>query len=171
VISAKPRVISAARALSPEAGADGDAGGQRDDVLERAAQFRADDVVREVEPQPPGREPRLQVLAVLGQASVRPWAARGDVLGEARPVRTATRAAGQARGDQFARTQSRLAVDPLAAADERRARRAIARVVGEEPAERLRGHGEEDAVCTRCGRDRSSPGRYRAGDAAAGGRR
>jgi hypothetical protein len=33
--------------------ADGDARRQRDDVLERPAQFRPDDVVREVEPEPP----------------------------------------------------------------------------------------------------------------------
>ena len=43
VISASPRVINAARPLSPSRGL-GDAAGDRDDVLHRAADLRADHV-------------------------------------------------------------------------------------------------------------------------------
>ena len=50
-ISASPRVMSAASALWPETEAFHDAGGDRDHVLERAAEFHAGHVAARIQPQ------------------------------------------------------------------------------------------------------------------------
>ncbi len=61
VISAEPRVSSAARALSPRPAPDGDAAGDGDDVLQRAAQFDAGHIGAAVKAQ--GRRGKLRLQA------------------------------------------------------------------------------------------------------------
>ena len=64
-ISARPRVMSAARVLWPEAEPVGDAGGDGHDVLERAAELDAGHVVRGVDAEAIGLEQRAAVSSAM----------------------------------------------------------------------------------------------------------
>ena len=63
MISAKPRAISAARALWPSLRPIDDAAGDGEHVLHRAADFRADEIVGEIGPEGRACDQRLQEIA------------------------------------------------------------------------------------------------------------
>ena len=87
VISASPRVMSAARELKPSPSAFDDARRDGHDVLQRAAQLDADDVVVRVDAKVRVAERllhRLRCAIVVGRRDDRRRLPRGDFRGEAR---------------------------------------------------------------------------------------
>ena len=133
VISARPRVISPALPLSPKPSAVRRPGGDRDDVLERAAQLDADEVAVDVEPEPraaPSRAwTRSRERLSVGRHHRRRRQAAGDLEREVR--------AGQRRdpagieraglGDDLAHPQQRPGLEALDDATATSRRRRIER--------------------------------------------
>ncbi len=124
VISAKPRVISAARAEAPRPGAVDHAAGDGDDVLQRAAELGADHVVGQVEAQAAGGEAGLQRAAEARgrrrRASARSAGRAAISPAKPGPVRAASGRPGACGGGDLGLQAQAAGVDALGAEDERR---------------------------------------------------
>ena len=172
VISARPRVIRPALPLSPKPSAVGRAGGDGDDVLERAAQLDAEDVLVDVQPEPTAAEARDDRArrASRSAAATTADAGRLRAISAARfgPDRAAIRPIGHAGGlgDDLAHPQERAALEALDDRQQvRRRRRGTARTPPTVVAQVGRRHGEDDEVGRRRGArpDRRSRRRAPAG--------
>ena len=101
-------------AVVAEAELLGGAGGDREDVLERAAQLDADEVAVDVEPEPAAAEPSLDPLGerlVVGRHDRRGRQAAGDLEGEVRSGQRGDpgRVEPAGLGDDLAHPQERAA--------------------------------------------------------------
>ena len=122
ISSAKPRVISPACALLPSCAPGDDAAGDGEHVLHRAAELRAEHVVRPVEPQRAAAErvgDRMpDLLASRGEGQRGGQAAR-DLAGKARPREHAGQALRQRFGDDVGHHLAGVFLEALGADDHR----------------------------------------------------
>ena len=159
-------MISPALPLSPKPRPSAAPGGDRDDVLEGAAQLHADDVGVHVEPEAPRPDPGLNApreRLVLGADDGRRGQPAGNLGGEVRPRQrgdAATSMPGRL-ADDLAHPQERTRLEPL---DEREDV-GVARQMRRHPADRLaemRGWDRDDdeiGLRERMRRPRSPSGR------------
>ena len=111
----RPRVVADAEAL-------GDAAGDRHDVLQRAAELAADDVVVGVDAEQPARQHGLDRPGdgeVLGGDDAGRRLAGHDLAGDVRPGEGGDRVAGHLVADDLGHPQQRSLLEALGQADDR----------------------------------------------------
>ncbi len=121
--SAKPRAVSAATALAPKPAAGGDAAGDRQHVLCRAADLDPANVGRMIKPQsrPAQRiAERARQLFIARRERHRGRQARGDVGGEGGSGENGPRSVGRGFSQDLGHERVRAALDALGASDKRR---------------------------------------------------
>ena len=119
----------AARALSPKPRPLGDAAGDSQHVLDRAADLRADHIVARIGPEPVGAQPIGQHLRggeIAAREGDRRWPSCRHIRRKGRARQNENRGLRENRCDRFAHQRQRFLFDALGADDQRRRRRQVA---------------------------------------------